>query len=89
MLPRAIQENKMSIVVDLEMSDIEYLELLSQGRNPVHEQIYAQQLTCYGFNLTEAKQVAPLIEKSNCSISEKIAVNQALKQVWNHLTKMA
>lgn len=79
----------MSIVVDLEMSDIEYLELLSQGRNPVHEQIYAQQLICYGFSLTEAKQVAPLIEKPNCSIAEKIAANQALKQVWNHLTKMA
>lgn len=79
----------MSIVVDLEMSDIEYLELLTRGRNPVHEQIYTQQLISYGFSLTEAKQVAPLFDQPHCSISEKIAVNQALRQVWNHLIKMA
>jgi len=31
------------IVVDLGMSDIEYLELLTQGRNSIHEQSYTQQ----------------------------------------------
>jgi len=77
------------IVVDLEMSDIEYLELLAQGRNPLHEQSYTQQLIHFGFNLTEAKQIAPLFEKKEASIAEKIAVNCALKQVWNRLIKMA
>lgn len=78
----------MSIVVDLEMSDIQYLELLNQGRNPIHEQIYAHQLIDYGFSLAEAKQAASLFDKSHCSISEKIVVNQALKQVWNYLIKV-
>lgn len=79
----------MSIVVDLEMSDTEYLELLTQGRNPVCEHIYTQQLSGYGFSLTEARQLAPLFEKVDCSIAEKIAVNCALKQLWNHLIKLA
>jgi hypothetical protein len=88
MLPRAIQESKMPIVVDLEMTDTEYLERLTQGRNPVREQIYAQQLLGYGFSLTEAQRIAALFEKTDCSIAEKIAVNRALKQVWKHLTKL-
>ncbi len=77
------------IVVDLEMSDSEYLELLVQGRNPILEQSYLQQLISFGFDLTEAKQIAPLFEKKECSIAEKMAVNRALKQVWNRLIKMA
>jgi hypothetical protein len=88
MLYGSFQEKKMEIVVDLEMSDTEYLELLTQGRNPVCEQIYTQQLSNYGFSLTEAQQLAPLFEKAECSIAEKIALNQALKQVWNHLIKL-
>ncbi|MBD1825405.1 hypothetical protein H6F51_23325 [Cyanobacteria bacterium FACHB-DQ100] len=81
--------NSQSIVVDLEMSDIEYLELLAQGRNPLQEQSYTQQLICFGVELTEAKEIAPLFDKKDTSIAEKIAVNRALKQVWNRLIKMA
>ncbi|BAU13206.1 hypothetical protein LEP3755_37450 [Leptolyngbya sp. NIES-3755] len=81
-------QTSQSIVVDLEMTDIEYLELLAQGRNPIQEQSYAQQLICFGFDFTEAKQIAPLLDKQESSIAEKIAVNRALKQVWNRLTKM-
>ena len=76
------------IVVDLEMSDLEYLELLTQGRNPIREQSYTQQLISFGFDLTEAKQIAPLFEKEEASIAEKIVVSCALKQVWNCLIKM-
>lgn len=82
-------QTSQSIVVDLEMSDLEYLTLLTQGRNPIHEQSYTQQLIRFGFDLTEAKQVAPLMDKKEASIAEKIAVNCALKQVWNRLIKMA
>lgn len=76
------------IVVDLEMSDNEYLELLMQGRNPIHEQSYTHQLIGFGFDLIEAKQIAPLFAKKDTSIAEKIVVNHALNQVWNRLTKM-
>lgn len=82
-------QTSQSIVVDLEMSDIEYLELLTQGRNPIQEQSYTQQLVCFGFDLTEAKQIAPLFDQQESSIADKIAVNRALKQVWNRLIKMA
>lgn len=81
--------NSQSLVVDLEMSDIEYLELLAQGRNPLQEQSYTQQLICFGVELTEAKEIAPLFDKKDTSIAEKIAANRALKQVWNRLIKMA
>ena len=74
-------------VIDLEMSDIEYLNLLSQGRNPVQEQTYVSELVAYGFTLGEAKKVAPLFEKKECSISEKILVNRALKRIWVTLTR--
>ena len=94
MLPCKIQEKNavripQPIVVDLEMSDAEYLELILQERNPILEQSYAQQLIRFGFDLTEAKQIAPLFEKKECSIAEKIAVNRVLKQVWNRLLRMA
>jgi hypothetical protein len=69
------------------MSDTEYLDLLSQGRDPVREQSYAQELIAYGFTLTEAKEIAALCDKQPCSIAEKILVNRALKQVWKTLTR--
>jgi hypothetical protein len=78
-----------SVMVDLEMSDTQYLELLAQGRNPIQEQSYTQQLIGFGFNLTEAKEIAALFDQKETSIAEKIAVNRALKQVWNRLIKIA
>ncbi|GAP94035.1 hypothetical protein [Leptolyngbya sp. NIES-2104] len=82
-------QTSQAIVINLEMSDIEYLELLAQGRNPIQEQSYRQQLIGFGFDLTEAKDLAPLFDQKEASIAEKIAVNRALKQVWNRLIKMA
>jgi hypothetical protein len=76
-----------SSVIDLEMSDTEYLELLAQGRDPVREQFYAKELISYGFTLIEAKEVAPLFEKKECSIAEKILVNRALNRVWEVVTR--
>lgn len=75
------------LVVDLEMSDTEYLDLLVQGRDPVREQSYTKELIAYGFTLTEAREIAPLFDKTKCSIAENILVNQALKQVWKTLTR--
>ncbi len=75
-----------ALIVDLELSDTEYLELLSQGRNPVREQQYVHELVGYGFSPDHAKQVAPLFDKKECAIAEKILVNRALKQIWQQLT---
>lgn len=82
-------QTSQAIVINLEMSDIEYLELLAQGRNPIQEQSYTQQLIGFGFDLTEAKEIAPLFDQKAASIAERIAVNRALKQVWNRLIKLA
>lgn len=77
------------IVVDLGMSDIQYLELLANGENPIqtfHHQAYEAALLCYGIPASQACQIAPLFEKSDCSIEEKISVNQALRHIWQWLT---
>jgi hypothetical protein len=74
-------------VVDLEMSDTEYLNLLSQGRDPVKETLYIQELTAFGFTSDYTQQVAPLFDKPDCTIAEKILVNRTLKQIWKQLIK--
>lgn len=77
------------IVVDLEMSDSQYLELLAQGRDPVREQFYTRELIAYGYTLAEAQRFAPLFDKPNCSIAEKIIVSRILKQIWKRLLRTA
>ncbi len=47
-------------LVDLGMSDIEYAQALSEGRNPLHENAVAQALIRAGVNRTQAQQVSPL-----------------------------
>lgn len=74
------------LVVDLGLSDTEYLDLLAQGRNPVQEKQYVHELVSYGFTIAQAKQVAPLFDKSDSAIAEKILVSQALRQIWHKLT---
>jgi hypothetical protein len=75
-----------TLIVDLKLSDTEYLELLSQGRDPVREQQYVHELIGYGFSVDQAKQAASLFDKKDCAIAEKILVNQILKQIWQQLT---
>lgn len=77
------------IVVDLQMSDTEYLELLAQGRDPVREQFYARELIAYGYTLAEAQRFAPLFDKPNCSIAERIMISRVLKQIWKRLLRSA
>jgi hypothetical protein len=82
--------NSQPLIVDLGMSDTEYLELLAQGRDPVkafRDKVYEMELVAYGITIDEAQQIAPLLEKKYCSIAEKILVNRALKQIWQRLTK--
>lgn len=77
------------VVVDLGMSDIEYLQCLAQGQDPVkhyRDKSYESALLNYGVPATEAQRVAPLFEKLDCSIEEKILVNQALRRIWQRLT---
>jgi hypothetical protein len=77
------------VIVDLGISDIEYLELLANGEDPIqkfHNQAYEAALLCYGIPTSQACLVAPLLDKSNCSIEEKIWVNQTLRQIWEWLT---
>ncbi|KAM3091466.1 hypothetical protein ACKFKG_25965 [Phormidesmis sp. 146-35] len=82
--------NTSPLVIDLGMSDIEYLDCLARGIDPVkafRDKLYEQELREYGFAEAEAQAIAPLLEKSDCSISEKILVNRALKQIWKRLSR--
>lgn len=75
-------------IIDLGMSDEEYLELLAQGRDPVKEmrdQAYEQELLRYGISSEEARRVAPLLDQFHCSIEERILIARVLKQVWYRL----
>lgn len=84
--------NNPPLVIDLGMSDTEYLNHLAQGVDPVkafRDKLYEIELRGYGFAETEAQAVAPLLEKRDCSISEKILVNRALKQIWKRLSRSA
>lgn len=76
------------LIVDLGMSDTDYLEQLAQGHDPVkayRNQSYQTVLTNYGISTATATHIAPLIDKLDCSIEEKLLVNQALKHVWHQL----
>ncbi len=80
-------ENSQSLVVDLGLSDTEYLTLLAEGRDPVREQRYVSELTSYGCDRTLAQQAAPLFDKLGCSIEEKILTHQVLHWLWKQLTR--
>jgi hypothetical protein len=75
-------------VVDLGMSDIEYLEQLAQGHDPVkayRNQSYQAVLTSYGISTATAAHIAPLIDKLDCSIEEKLLLNQTVRHIWHQL----
>jgi hypothetical protein len=74
-------------VVDLELSDGEYLELLAQGRDPVREQSYTKELIAFGFTTEYTAHVVPLFDKAEGTIAEKILVNRTLRCIWEHLLK--
>jgi|SRR6476469_5095545 hypothetical protein len=81
-------QNNQPQIVDLGMSDEEYLELLAQGRDPVKEmrdQAYEQELLRYGVSTEEARRVAPLLDQFHCSIEERILIAKVLKHVWYRL----
>lgn len=82
--------NNQPLIIDLGMSDTEYLEWLAIGKDPVRvvwDKAYETELVGYRIMIDEARRVAPLLDKRDCSIAEKILVNRALKQVWKRLTR--
>jgi len=81
--------NHQPLIVDLGMSDTEYLNQLAQGHDPVkayRNQSYQTVLTSYGIPMVTAAHIAPLMEKLDCSIAEKLLVNHALHHIWQQLT---
>jgi hypothetical protein len=77
------------VIIDLGMSDAEYLHQLACGIDPVQEycqQSYQTVLMSYGIPATSATRIAPLIDKLDASIEEKLQVNRALKAIWYQLT---
>jgi hypothetical protein len=76
-------------IVDLGLSDTNYLEQLARGHDPVkeyHDQLYETVLMNYGIQPAAALAVAPLMDKLDCSIEERLLVNQSLKCLWHQLT---
>lgn len=70
-------------ILDINMYDYEYLQLVAQGRNPVQEKICERNLIRAGVSLEEAHQVAPLFKKPNCTTDEEALVRRVWRQVLN------
>lgn len=70
-----------SPIVDLGMSDIEYLQALNEGRDPRQEQVYERSLIAEGVEVADAKAVAPLIDKYPRLPEEQAIVTN----VWSQL----
>jgi len=68
-------------ILDLGLSDDEYLQMIAQGRDPVQEKILAINLSRAGVPAAEAAQVAPLLKKLCCSPQEEALV----KKVWQRV----
>ena len=68
-------------ILDLGMTDEEYLHLVEQGIDPVQEQICAKNLIRAGVPAEEAYQVAPLLKKLNHSPNEEALVTKVWQRV--------
>jgi hypothetical protein len=68
-------------ILDLGMSDEEYLQLIAQGRDPAQEKILVTNLVRAGVPAAEAYQVAPLLKKLDRSSEEEAIV----KRVWQRV----
>lgn len=68
-------------IIDLGMSDDEYLRLIAQGRDPIQEKICEKNLIRAGVPPGEARQAAPLLKKSVCSVDEQALVRSVWKRV--------
>ena len=65
-------------ILDLGISDEEYLELIAQGRNPVQEQIRQRNLIRAGVSSEDAHQVVFLLKPPSCPTEQEAL----FKGVW-------
>ena len=68
-------------ILNLGLSDEEYLQRIAQGRDPVQEYICEQNLIRAGVPPETAHEVAPLLKKSNHSSDEEALVKRVWKRV--------
>lgn len=68
-------------ILDLGMTDEEYLHLVEQGLDPVQEQIRAKNFIRAGVPALEAYQVAPLLKKLDRSPDESALVTKVWQRV--------
>ncbi|MDV2993215.1 MAG: hypothetical protein N4J56_002869 [Chroococcidiopsis sp. SAG 2025] len=71
----------MAEILDLGMSDEEYLQLTAQGRDPVQEQILVRNIIRAGVPAAEANRVAPLLQKLVRSPQEETLIKKVWQQV--------
>ncbi|MDX2097921.1 MAG: hypothetical protein SFW36_09105 [Leptolyngbyaceae cyanobacterium bins.59] len=80
--------SRQPLIVDLQMSDQEYLELLAAGRDPVREQWYVAELVHYNIPVEKARSLAPLFTKTERTLEEKIQVGNAIHFIWEQLANV-
>ena len=61
-------------ILDLGMYDEEYLQLLNQGRNPIHEKFYQRQLIRTGVSPEDAHYIVSLLISQDLSNDEQAII---------------
>ncbi|MBV9386143.1 MAG: hypothetical protein JOZ78_06920 [Chroococcidiopsidaceae cyanobacterium CP_BM_ER_R8_30] len=69
-------------ILDLNMSDEEYLHLIAQGRDPVQEHIYVKNLMRVGVTKEEATKLIPMLKKAERSPDEEALFRRVWQQVY-------
>lgn len=77
----------MAEIIDLEMSDEEYLQLIAQGRDPVSEKLYKRQLAKMCAFLEEAEQGLPRLSQSKEAPDEVPVSKNACQRFYNYLVR--
>jgi hypothetical protein len=77
----------MSEIIDLEMSDEEYLQLIAQGRDPVMEKLYERQLIKLCTSLEQTDEVLSKLRRFRETAVEESVSIKACERFQNYLTR--
>lgn len=77
----------MSEIIDLEMSDEKYLQLIAQGRDPVMEKLYEQQLVKLCRSLEQTDEILSKLRRSREIAVEEFVSTRACERFQNYLTR--
>lgn len=79
----------MSEIIDLEMSDEEYLELVAQGRDPVSEKLYERQLVKLCQSLEQTDEILSKLRQARETSMRGSVSTKGCERFQNYLTRQS